>query len=193
MAKRYAEGGASAISILTDTSFFGGHLSDLQDVASHFRSPLQASAKTIPLLRKDFIIDPIQLAEARLAGADAVLAIVAVLGKQTSTIITAAKAMGLDVLVEAHTEAELELAVASGADLIGVNNRDLNTMLIDTEQALRLRQQIPEHICKVAESGILVPELAKRYRQAEFDAVLIGEALVTTDDPQHFMEACRDV
>lgn len=217
LATHYVQGGASAISILTDTPFFGGHISDLQQVATHFAtqpSPLHKETRDrfvgaknispslpetteithrVPLLRKDFIIDPIQLAEARLAGADAVLAIVAVLGSQTATIIARAKTLGLDVLVEVHDADELDVAINAGADIIGVNNRDLTTMKIDTEQALRLLEHIPSHICKVAESGILVPELAKRYRQAGFDAVLIGEALVTTDDPQRFIGACRDV
>ncbi len=186
LATHYAQGGASAISILTDTPFFGGHLSDLQHVAKHL------ATQSIPLLRKDFIIDKIQLAEARLAGADAVLAIVAVLGEHTATIISQAHALGLDVLVEIHDNTELDIALAADADMIGINNRHLATMAIDTEQALRLVTRLPDHVCKVAESGILEPTLAKRYRQAGFDAVLIGEALVTTEDPRRFMEACHD-
>lgn len=186
LASTYQEHGASAISILTDTPFFGGGLADLQQVATHL-----ATCK-IPLLRKDFMIDNIQLAEARLAGADAVLAIVAILGHKTKALLNDAKALGLDVLVEVHDEAELDLALSIGAEIIGINNRNLQTMTIDTKQALRLVDRIPNDIVKVAESGILVTSLAKQYRQAGFDAVLIGEALVKSENPGAFIRECMN-
>lgn len=184
LAKAYIDGGASALSVLTDELFFGGTLHDLKSVAD------SVSDKSHPVLRKDFIIDPIQIAEAIVAGADAILCMVSALGQQTKVIIDAAKMMGIDVLVEVHDYAELEVALQCGAEIMGVNNRDLSTFQIDTERALQLVEHIPTHIIKVAESGILQPELARRYYCAGFDAVLIGEALVTTTNPKKFIRAC---
>ena len=185
LAKSYIAGGASAISVLTDTVFFGGSLGDLTKIAA------VAHEHAVPVLRKDFIIDEIQIAEAVAAGSDAVLFIVAVLGKDTQVMLNAAKAMGIEVLVEVHNPAELEIALASDAEIIGVNNRNLETMQVDTEQALRLLASIPKHIVKVAESGIHNPLLAQEYYRAGFDAVLIGEALVTSGHPENFIRACR--
>ncbi len=184
LAQTYIAAGASALSILTDERFFNGTLADLSSVA-------QACGKQpTPILRKDFVVDVIQIAEAVTAGADAILAIVAVLGNETKTILNAAKAMGVDVLVEVHTEAELMLALDSGAEIIGVNNRDLTTFQVDVDRAFQLLQHIPKGIVSVAESGINRPELARDYHQAGFDAVLIGEALVTSDSPELFMRGC---
>lgn len=185
LAKQYVEGGASAISVLTDETFFSGSIDDLIQVASAL------SELNPPVLRKDFIIDKRQIDEAYNAGADAILAIVAVLGNRTKEIIEYANVRNLDVLVEVHDEYELDMALVSGAEIIGINNRNLKTFQIDTQVSLQLVGAIPKNIIKVAESGILSPELAKQYRQAGFDAVLIGEALVTAADPQQFIKACR--
>lgn len=185
LAQQYQAGGASALSILTDQSFFGGALQDLTLVAQQLQPP------AIPILRKDFMIDRVQIAEAKFAGASAILLIAAVLGTKMQPLLDYAKSIGLDVLVEIHTALELQLALASGADIIGINNRDLKTFSVNTENALELGALVPAHITKVAESGISDPALARVYAQAGFDAVLIGEALVTTAQPAAFIRACR--
>lgn len=186
LAHRYIAGGANALSILTDHVFFGGHLEDLIQV----RSMVQAHA--IPILRKDFIIDQVQIAEAAAAGASAVLCIITAVGDKAKSLIAFARTVGIEVLVEIHTQEELNIALACGAEIIGVNNRNLNTLEVDTETALNLLPSIPPSLIKVAESGIHNPALARRYKQAGFDAVLIGEALVTSADPEKFMRSCRD-
>ncbi len=185
LAMNYIEGGANAISVLTDEIFFNGTLRELSSVA------FVLEKKPCPILRKDFILHEIQIAEAITMGADAILCIVAILGKKTKALLAQAKAMGIEVLVEVHNHAELDIALESDADIIGINNRDLSTFQVDTECALRLVEHIPSSIVKVAESGILVPKLARDYYQAGFDAVLIGEALVKSASPSDFMKACR--
>lgn len=185
LAQTYLDGGADALSILTDELFFNGKLTDLTSVSRVFAN------NVTPILRKDFVLDVVQIAEAVVAGADAILAIVAVLGQETKTILQAAKAMGIEVLVEVHTEAELDLAMDCGAEIIGVNNRDLTTFQIDSERAFALISLIPQEIIRVAESGIRNPELARAYHQAGYDAVLIGEALVTATAPAQFIKSCR--
>lgn len=184
LAQTYIDGGAAAISILTDEKFFNGKLSDLQAVSA------ACSQTPVPLLRKDFIVDASQIAEAVFAGADAILAIVAVLGNKTQSILSAAQKMNIEVLVEVHNLDELMLALDSGAEMIGINNRDLTTFEIDVNCASDLIAHIPESIVCVAESGVHSPILARQYRQAGFDAVLIGEALVKSDSPQQFIRAC---
>lgn len=183
----YHQAGANAISILTDEIFFGGNLNDLSLVAAAL------SNSSIPLLRKDFIINPIQIAEAVLAGADAILAIVAILGQGTQYIINSAREFGLDVLVEVHDETELKIALDCGSEIIGINNRNLKTFSVDTETALKLINLIPKEIVKVAESGLSHSELANTYYHAGFDAVLIGEALVCSNDPGNFIQECKCV
>lgn len=185
LAERYISSGANALSVLTDKQFFGGSLNDLIQVAN------LAAKKNIPVLRKDFIIDKIQIAEATLAGASAILLIVAVLGHKTKALINFARSLELDILVEVHDEDELQIALSSGADIIGINNRNLKTFAVDTEHALTLGEKIPDHIIKIAESGITQPTLAKRYHDAGFHAVLIGETLVKSDNPKQFIEACH--
>jgi indole-3-glycerol phosphate synthase len=143
------------------------------------------------VLRKDFIIDDIQIAEAAMAGADAILIIVAAVNEQTKALLNCAKTFGLEALIEVHNQQELELALSSGAEIIGINNRNLQTLQVDTEQALKLIDNIPREIVRVAESGILAPELARDYYRAGFDAILIGEALVKSEQPEKFMKACR--
>lgn len=183
LANLYRAGGADALSILTDTPFFGGSLQDLTQVAT--------SQIAIPILRKDFIIDEIQIAEAIIAGADAILLIVAALGDQTQDLLKRAQEWGIETLVEVHNARELDIALNINAPIIGINNRDLTTFIIDTDQALHLAAQMPSSIIKVAESGILDPQLARDYYQAGFHAVLIGEALVTAQDPQRFIQECK--
>ncbi len=187
LAKNYVASGANAISVLTDEMFFSGKLADLTTVSSTLRKEVH------PVLRKDFIIDEIQIAEAAMAGADAILIIVAAVYEQTKTLLNCAKNFGLEALIEVHNQQELELALNSGAEIIGINNRDLHSLQVDTEQALKLIENIPPEIVRVAESGILAPELARDYYRAGFDAVLIGEALVKSGQPEKFMQACRHV
>jgi indole-3-glycerol phosphate synthase len=179
----YISGGARAISIVTDQLFFGGHLNDLMQVANHF---------TIPILRKDFIIDQIQIAQAAYAGANAVLLIVAVVGEKTKSLIEFAHSLQLDVVVEIHERSELQIALDAGANIIGINNRNLKTFTVDNEYALKIVATMPHDIIKIAESGITHPSLVKQYYEAGFDAVLIGETLVKSTDPKRFIEECYD-
>lgn len=186
LAQRYITGGASALSILTDQDFFAGHIHDLAQVAAAI------AKRPIPILRKDFIIDKIQIAEAALAGASAILCIIALVKNDARELINFAKQLNLAVLVEVHDREEIDIALACGAEIIGVNNRNLNTFAVDTHHALQVLPHIPAHIIKIAESGITSSDLAKQYHDAGFDAVLIGEALVKTDQPEQFIRACRD-
>lgn len=185
LAEQYVQGSANAISILTDNSFFSGSLEDLTTVAQVLH------AQSVAILRKDFIIDRTQLAEAVHAGAHAVLLIVAALGERIYDLLQQASELGLHALVEVHDEAELALAIQSGAEIIGVNNRNLATFQIDTEQAFKLVEKIPASIIKVAESGIDNPALARAYHAAGFNAVLIGEALVKSQHPAKFIAECK--
>ncbi len=184
LAKRYIRGGANAISILTDQKFFNGHLNDLIQVVEH--------EQTIPVLRKDFIIDKVQIAEAFVVGASAVLCIITVLHDKAKTLIEYAHALGLDVLVEIHDIYELKIALDCGADIIGVNNRNLKTFEVNVDASFQIRSAIPDEIITVAESGITHPDLAKQYDQAGFNAILVGEALVSSDNPKKFIRECRD-
>lgn len=186
LAKKYISGGAKAISILTDETFFGGHLNDLHQVTDTFKP------NVAPVLRKDFIIDKIQIAEAYVANASAILLIVAVVKNKLKELLDYAHAIGLDVLVEVHDMAELQLAIDCHAEIIGINNRNLKTFVVDTACAERLIKHIPKHIITVAESGILTHAQARRYHEAGFNAVLIGEALVTSKDPEQFIRACTN-
>jgi indole-3-glycerol phosphate synthase len=185
LAERYISGGASALSILTDKTFFNGSIQDLSQVKNGING-------SVPIIRKDFIIDEIQIAEALVAGADAILCIVAALGAKTKKLIEYARSLGLDVLVEIHDENELNIAIDSGADIIGINNRNLNTFTVDTNLSLQLVEKIPHSIIKVAESGITTPVMAREYYQAGFNAVLIGEALVRSEDPEKFIMECHN-
>lgn len=186
LADKYIQGGANALSILTDSKFFGGSLDDLTSVIA------KLNHKPTPILRKDFIIDEIQIAETIAAGADAILCIVAVHGNNTGAILKHAATMGIDVLVEVHNEAELDIALENNAEIIGINNRNLNTFEVDPETAYRLKKLIPDDIITVAESGMTQPQDANNYRQAGFNAVLIGEALVKSTNPQQFIRACQE-
>jgi len=181
IARRYAAGGAAAISVLTEERFFQGHPTYLEAIHD---------AVDLPLLRKDFLFDPYQVAEARAWGADAVLLIVAMLDDATlGELLGAARHEGLDVLVEAHSADEIDRAVAAGATLIGVNNRDLHTFVTSLETAERLRPRIPAGVGTVAESGIETAAHVARMVAAGYDAVLVGEALMRAPDPGAALEA----
>jgi indole-3-glycerol phosphate synthase len=183
LAGAYERGGATCLSVLTDTEFFGGSADDLRAARA---------ATTLPVLRKDFTVSPADVCDARIMGADAVLLIVAALDDdELADLHTLALDIGLDVLVEIHDEAELERAVSVGAHLIGVNQRDLVTFAVDHERALRVGAAIPESAVRVAESGIRGPEDAAALAAAGFDAVLVGELLVTSGNPTSAVAALR--
>jgi indole-3-glycerol phosphate synthase len=175
VAQAYEAGGARALSVLTEEDFFGGHLGDLR----------QARAATrLPTLRKDFLVDPYQVWEAWIAGADAVLLIVAALGeKDLRKLLDTALEAGLDPLVEVHDERELDTALTCGARLVGVNNRDLQTLEVSLDTALRMAPHIPDDVVAVAESGIATGADVRRLRDAGYDAFLVGEHFMTAPDP----------
>ena len=166
----YERGGASALSILTEGPSFGGSLADLQSARD---------AAALPLLRKDFIVDPYQVIESLAAGADAILLIVAALTPtQLSTLYTSARAAGLAVLVEVHDAHELEQAAAVGAEIIGINNRDLTTLVVDTTRTFELLPRVPADVTVVAESGFSTRLELDELERAGAHAVLVGEALM---------------
>lgn len=176
-ATEYERGGAACLSVLTDRPFFGGSVSDLQDARS--------AASATPVLRKDFTIDPDQVYETRGIGADAVLLIVAAIPDDSllRDLHTLAVELGLDVLVEAHDDTELDRALAVGATCVGVNARNLETFAEDLGVAERLVARVPAEVLAVAESAIREIADAERVAAAGFDAVLVGEALVRATDP----------
>ncbi|WP_348856629.1 indole-3-glycerol phosphate synthase TrpC [Nocardioides sp. KR10-350] len=176
LAQQYAAGGAAAISVLTEQRRFGGSLDDLRAVRA---------AVDTPILRKDFVVDSYQLLEARAAGADLALLIVTALAEDDlRRLHDEARELGLTVLVEAHDEAETERAVALGAELVGVNARNLKTLTVDPDVFGRLAPLIPDDRVKVAESGIFSSADVKRYVLEGARAVLVGEALVRDGDPE---------
>ncbi len=174
LATTYEANGAAAISVLTDQHFFQGNL-------DHLRAVRQAVS--LPVLRKDFILDPYQVYEARAAGADAVLLIVAILGdKALRALYDLARELGMDVLLEVHDEAELERALRLAPTVVGINNRDLRTFQVDLETTAHLRPLIPPGVVVVAESGVHTAADVQRLAQVGVDAVLVGEALVRAKD-----------
>ena len=176
----YERGGAAAVSVLTEERNFDGSLADLR--AAH-------DACALPLLRKDFIVDSYQLAEAAAAGASAVLLIVAALESPAlAALHEEAEERGLDVLVEVHDALELELAAAAGARIIGVNNRDLRDFSVDLGRTFSLLGAIPEGSLVVAESGISSPAQLRRLREHGVHAALIGERLMREEDPARALE-----
>ena len=176
----YERGGAAALSILTEEHSFAGSLDDL-------RAARQASR--LPILRKDFIVDPYQVVESAAAGADAILLIVAALPRDDLHALHAqARDQGLDVLVEIHDRTELGTALGAGATLIGVNNRDLTTLEVDTRRTFELLPHLPDDATVVSESGLRRPEQLDELADAGVSAVLIGEALMRSPDIE---EACR--
>jgi indole-3-glycerol phosphate synthase len=175
LATRYHAGGAACLSVLTDGPHFGGSAQDLREAAA---------AVPLPVLRKDFTVSELDVCDARLMGADAVLLIVAALDDtELRTFAALAAELGLDALVETHDEAEVERAVAAGAQLIGVNQRDLHTFAVDRTRAERVAASIPAGLTRVAESGVRSPADARALAAAGFDAVLVGESLVIAADP----------
>jgi indole-3-glycerol phosphate synthase len=147
--------------------------------------PIARAASTLPLLRKDFIVDAYQLHETLLAGADAVLLIVAALPKrELASLYQEARAIGLDVLVEVHDRAELQVALELEADIVGINNRDLRDFTVDLERTAQLIGEIPDRVIAISESGIAGVEQMKRLREARVQAVLVGEALMRSVDPE---------
>jgi len=179
-ALRYQSAGASALSVLTDEKFFGGTLDDLRAVTAQFREKPPA----LPCLRKDFMVHPVQIAEAREAGASAILIIVRALNdEEIKVLFTHAQAGGLDSLFEIHSEAELERAIRHGAKIIGVNNRDLSVFKTDLALSERLIPKFPRAIIAVSESGIFTGADAARVHAAGAHAVLVGEALMKAPSP----------
>jgi len=175
LAASYRDGGASAISVLTEERRFRGSLADLDAVRD---------AVEIPVLRKDFIVDPYQVVEARAHGADLVLLIVAALpDDELRSLHRHIVDLGMTPLVEVHDEAELERALDLGARLVGVNARNLKTLAVDPQTVVRLLPRIPAGVVAVAESGVASLDDVRRYAGAGADAVLVGEALVTGADP----------
>lgn len=183
MAKTYEAGGATCLSVLTDSEFFGGSVADLQTARA---------ACALPVLRKDFTVSPFDVADARLMGADCVLLIAAAMRPCMLADLNAlAVDLGLDVLVEIHDEAELEAALGAEATMIGVNQRDLYTFEVDHARALRMAKEVPDGIVKVAESGVRDADDARSLRDAGYDAILVGETLVTAADPRTTIESLR--
>ena len=183
LAQQYERGGAACLSVLTDVDFFGGSIEDL--VAAR-------AACSLPVLRKDFTVSARDVCDARIMGADCVLLIAAALDQaELESFLKLADAIGFDALVEIHDEAELDRAVAAGADLIGVNQRDLVTFAVDTDRAVRMAPQMPAGDVSVAESGITGPADAALLAAAGYHAVLVGEHLVTSGDPEGGVAALR--
>ena len=175
LAHAYADGGAAAISVLTHMAGFGGR-------PEHIR--MVRAATQLPILRKDFVTDPYEIAEARACGADAVLLIVAALeGTRLRDLIAVTESRGITALVEVHDEAQAAAALEAGAQVIGVNHRDLRTFAVDLGLTERLRTLIPKNVLVVAESGVHTAADARRMREAGADAVLVGEALMRSADP----------
>jgi indole-3-glycerol phosphate synthase len=181
----YARNGAAAISVLTDGPYFGGSVQDLQAAADY--CPL-------PILRKDFILDEVQVLEARAAGASAVLLIVRVLGgARLQALLRYSAELGLDALVEVHTGAELGLALESDAEIIGINSRDLDTFDIDVGSAWKLLARVPGDRVAVAESGIVGQSDVARVADAGADAVLVGTALSASESPEQLLRGLSGV
>lgn len=175
IARSYEAAGAACLSVLTDVDFFQG-------ADEHLRAA--RDAVTLPVLRKDFVVDAYQIYEARLLGADCVLLIVAALGDAAlAELYTLARELGMDVLVEVHDAEELDRALALGPDLVGINNRDLRTFHTDIGTTLALRSQVPDSCLLVTESGIHAREEVERMRAHEVDAFLVGESFMRAPDP----------
>jgi len=175
IASRYEETGASAISVLTDEKYFQGRLEYLTQIKS---------AVTVPLLRKDFIVDPYQVYESRAAGGDAILLIVAaVLPRDLSMLMSLAQELAMDSLVEVHTGEELDIALEAGAQIVGINNRDLQTFETRLETTLEMARRVPGDRVLVSESGIFTRTDVERLMEVGVDAILVGESLMREPDP----------
>ena len=174
IARIYQAHGADCLSVLTDVPYFQGHLSYLARVRA---------SVAIPILRKDFLIDEYQVVEARMAGADAVLLIAEILDDdRLSALLARARSLGMSALVEIYEESNLDRVLAAGADLVGINNRDLSRMVTDLEHTFRLRPRVPEGVLLVSESGIRGRPDVERLEAAGVDAILVGESLMRSPD-----------
>ena len=180
--RAYERGGAAAVSVLTEERHFGGSLDDLREARA---------ATDLPILRKDFTVDPYQLVEARAVGADAVLLVVGSLDpRELASLFQEARALDLDALVEVHDEPELEVALEVDADLIGINNRDLQDFSVDISKTFELLADVPAGKTVVSESGIVYREQIEELERVGVDAVLVGETLMRAADPE---AACREL
>ena len=176
LALQYQRGGASCLSVLTDNNHFGGSVSDLQ---------LARAACSVPVIRKDFTVDARDICDARIMGADCVLLIAAVITPvELSSYLEICREVDIDALVEVHDEAELDVAMRAGATMVGVNQRDLVTFAVDQARAVRMAPLIPNNVVKVAESGVRGRDDAIALRAAGYDAILVGEHLVTSPNPE---------
>lgn len=185
VAQAYEAGGAACLSVLTDADYFGGSPADLQAARA---------AVSLPVIRKDFTVCVADVFDARIMGADAVLLIVAALSDvELQQFADAAASVGLTALFEIHDEAELARALAADAQVIGVNQRDLVTFEVDQERAVRMAPQIPTGLVRVAESGVRGPEDAATLYQAGFDAILVGESVVTSGQREQAVRNLRSV
>lgn len=183
IAKEYEEAGAAAISVLTEPYFFQGKDAYLTEIAEYVH---------IPVLRKDFVLEPYQIYQARIIGASAVLLICSLLDeKKLKMFVSIAQRLGLSPLVEAHTEAEIAMALASGTEVIGVNNRDLATFEVDLSTSARLRKLVPDNLFFVSESGIRSGEDIKQLKKDGVNAVLIGETLMRSPDKKAALAELR--
>jgi len=175
LAQQYQAGGASCLSVLTDENHFGGSVDDLQSARD---------ACSLPVIRKDFTVDLRDVCDARIMGADCVLLIAAALSPvELKSLLAMAKMIDIDALVEIHDEKELDIAMAAGATMVGVNQRDLVTFAVDQERAVRMGSLIPSSVVRVAESGVRGRDDAVALRAAGYHAILVGEHLVTSPDP----------
>ena len=187
-AARYQTAGADCLSVLTDTKFFGGTLADLESVTASF----QTTAPAIPCLRKDFMVHPLQVLEAREAGASAILIIVRALNDvEIKTLFESAQAAGLDALFEIHSEPELDRAVAHGAQIIGVNNRDLAIFKTDIGLSENLIPRFPVEVVALSESGIHTAADAARAKACGAHGVLVGESLMKAPNPGELLQSFR--
>jgi indole-3-glycerol phosphate synthase len=183
VATAYEVGGAACLSVLTDVDWFAGSVADLRAART---------ATSLPVLRKDFTVSEADVCDARIMGADAVLLIAAALDDaELAAFHALGVEIGLSVLVEVHDEPELERALAVGATLVGVNQRNLVTFAVDTDRAVRMAPQIPDGVIRVAESGVRGPDDAQRLADAGYHAVLVGESVVTSGDPSAAVAALR--
>lgn len=187
LAKTYQASGAKAISVITEEVFFLGSLEYMAGIRMH---------TSLPLLRKDFILDPVQIEEAKAFGADFVLLIAGILTKEElREMIAYAHKLGLSALIEIHTEEDLEKALSCEAKVVGINNRDLSTLKVDPLHSFKLFKKIPSHIAVIAESGIRTPTEVRNYKKSGFKGVLIGTSLVQQPDPSHLLrqmvEGCQ--
>ena len=185
IAKAYEEAGASALSVLTEPDFFQGENRFLTEIKQ---------AVSLPVIRKDFIIDAYQIYEAKVIGADAVLLIATILNEEElDALQRLARELGLSALVEAHTEEELLKALRTNPKMIGVNNRDLKTFKVDVQQSIRLRALVPDDILFVAESGISERQQVIELEEGNVDAILIGETMMVSQDKKGMLDRLRGI